>query len=107
VLISVHLPKTAGSSFHHILRREYGDKMLLDYGDIPINTPREKRNAKALADAKANEKNDFGETKCIHGHFLPRKYLPLKKRCMTRFVVWLGGSLAMDDLTLLLLEKKL
>ena len=55
ILVSVHLPKTAGSSFREVLKGHFGEKMLLDYGDMPINTPREKRNAKALADAKANE----------------------------------------------------
>ena len=93
ILVSVHLPKTAGSSFLEVLKGHFGGKMLLDYGDMPINTSREKRNAKALADAEANETTDFGKTKCIHGHFLPRKYLPLKKRGMAKFVVWLRDPL--------------
>jgi hypothetical protein len=94
MLISVHLPKTAGSSFHHILRREYGDKMLLDYEDKPINTPADERNRKALADGSVNASRDFGEMQCIHGHFQPVKYLPLKKTGYAKFVCWLREPLA-------------
>jgi hypothetical protein len=94
VLISVHLPKTAGSSFQHILRREYGDKMLLDYEDKPINTPADERNKRAMADASANACRDFGEIECIHGHFQPVKYLALKKKGRAKFVCWLREPLA-------------
>lgn len=94
MLISVHLPKTAGSSFQHILRREYGDKMLLDYEDKPINTPADERNRKALADASANASRDFGEIQCIHGHFQPVKYLALKKTGRAKFACWLREPLA-------------
>ena len=55
--------------------------MLLDYGDKKsINTGPDERNRKALEDAHANENRDFGGIQCIHGHFMPLKYLPLKKQ---------------------------
>jgi len=94
VLISVHLPKTAGSSFQHILRREYGDKMLLDFEDKPINTPADERNRRAWVDASENACRDFGEIECIHGHFQPVKYLALKKKGRAKFVCWLREPLA-------------
>jgi hypothetical protein len=38
-IISVHIPKTAGSSFKKILEAYFEDKILFDYEDTPINTP--------------------------------------------------------------------
>ena len=51
-LISLHLPKTAGSSFYALVESHYGNGILRDYADFPINTPAVVRNASALqADA--------------------------------------------------------
>jgi hypothetical protein len=92
MLISVHFPKSGGSSFGAVLARHFGDRLLLDYGDFPINTPTGLRRRKAAADAAANEVRDFGAINCIHGHFLPAKYLPLKRRG-AEFVTWLREPL--------------
>jgi hypothetical protein len=67
--------------------------MLLDYEDKPINTPADKRNRRAMADASANACRDFGEIQCIHGHFQPVKYLALKKTGRAKFVCWLREPL--------------
>lgn len=89
MIVSVHLPKTAGSSFKVLLERKFESRLLLDYGDLPINTPIEIRNQKALADAAFNVSQDFGEYECIHGHFLPAKYIPLKISGKAIFITWL------------------
>jgi len=94
MLISVHLPKTAGSSFGLILKKEYEGKILLDYGDRPINTTVVTRHQKALADAQANRNRDFGEIQCIDGHFMPTKYFPLKQSGKAKFICWLREPLA-------------
>jgi len=89
LLVSVHLPKTAGSSFRAALEQRYSNSILLDYGDLPINTPADTRHRKAKNDALLNSGRDFGSIECIHGHFLPAKYLPLKTSGRAKFVTWL------------------
>ncbi|MBL1218971.1 MAG: hypothetical protein D8M59_15940 [Planctomycetes bacterium] len=92
MLISVHLPKTAGTSFGAVLTQQYGDRLLRDYGDYPINTPVIDRHRAALAHAVAcaAEPDRFADVPCIHGHFLPIKYLPLVDQLdEVRFVTWL------------------
>ncbi len=85
-LISVHMPKTAGSSFRDLLLRIYGEEGLVwDYHDTPLdpavlyNTDR---------DAWLLKSREFIERlgapkRAIHGHFPLRKYvgyLPNAKR---------------------------
>ncbi len=89
MLVSVHIPKTAGSSFRAVLERHFVNSILLDYGDLPINTPAGLRQSHALNEAKVNSCRDFGSIKCIHGHFLPAKYLPLHASDRAQFVTWL------------------
>jgi hypothetical protein len=89
MLISVHLPKTAGTSFGQSLDNHFGKQVLKDYGDWPINTPPVKRNLRALRDCLRNSIRDFGDVKCIHGHFLPLKYRLLDARPDVKFVTWL------------------
>lgn len=92
MIISVHLPKTAGSSFGSALRFHFGSTLLLDYGDTPLNTPVEIRNQMAAAAAKKHRGWDFGNVACIHGHFLPAKYQPLQDSGAV-FVTWMREPL--------------
>ena len=39
MIISVHLPKTAGKSFEAALRTRFEGALLEDYGTFPMNTP--------------------------------------------------------------------
>ena len=94
MIISVHLPKTAGSSFKILLEKRFEARLLLDYADLPINTPIEVRNQKALADAAFNVSRDLREYDCIHGHFLPVKYMPLKISGRAIFITWLRDPFA-------------
>ena len=48
MIISVHLPKTAGSSFKASLIQYFDQKVLLDYDDFPINTTPFQRNRNML-----------------------------------------------------------
>jgi hypothetical protein len=77
MIISVHIPKTAGTSFREDLIDVFGARVLADYGDFPeITTPEgrahdERRRAEMLASVEEYaEKFD-----AIHGHFTARKYL--------------------------------
>lgn len=91
MLISVHLPKTAGTSFCAALEETYGDRLVRDYEDKPIRTPVEERNKAALRNSRLNQEKDYSNVKCIHGHFLPVKYSLCKG---TRFVTWVRHPLA-------------
>jgi len=89
MIVSVHLPKTAGTSFAATLERSFGSALLRDYADLPINTPQYERNRFALQQCLLNAEKDFQRIKCVHGHFLPVKYLLLSSRCEITFVTWL------------------
>jgi hypothetical protein len=85
MLISLHLPKTAGSSFLAALREHYSDSILKDYADLPINTLILKRNMHALKMLVFNGVNPPRNIECIHGHFLPLKYLLCRN---AKFITW-------------------
>ena len=89
MIISVHLPKTAGTSFGMALESHFGTSFLKDYADFPINTPEFERNKAALQAALSNAEKDFTEVECIHGHFLPVKYLLMATKREVRFVTWM------------------
>lgn len=89
VIVSVHLPKTAGTSFAATLERNFGTALLRDYADFPINTPQYERNKSALQNSVSNAEKDFQDIECIHGHFLPIKYLLLSDRRDITFITWL------------------
>ncbi len=88
------MPKAAGTSFKTILQKEYGDKLILDYKDRPLNKPLENRiNDVELFSEKLTRferfKYDFKGVKCIHGHFLPYKYNKFLKKSNVDFITWL------------------
>ena len=71
MIISLHLPKTAGLSFAASLQHHFGHPAYQnDYNDWPINTPVLQRNFHALKYYFINQQKDFSGTACIHGHFL-------------------------------------
>jgi hypothetical protein len=89
MIVSVHFPKTAGTSFGMALEARFGASFLRDYADLPINTPEYERNKAALQAALSNAEKDFVGVECIHGHFLPVKYLLVATKREVRFVTWM------------------
>lgn len=89
MIISVHLPKTAGSSFGMALEEHFGNALLKDYSDFPINTPVFERNLHALQASIDNAERDFSQVSCIQGHFLPLKYLLLADKVDVKFITWI------------------
>ena len=91
MLVSLHLPKTAGTSFLRLLESHYGAGLLRDYDDRPLNRERWQRRATALGGCLRNAlpAGHLRGIECIHGHFLPVKYRLLGWRTKVRFVVWL------------------
>ena len=65
-LISVHIPKTAGSSFSILLRRIYGARLVLDYG---------------------GEVTGLDSAEVVHGHFSASKYL--EQFPDAKVIIWL------------------
>lgn len=61
-LISLHIPKTAGTSFYHMLRQQYGDKNTVR---LDVGTAKGKRiNMLPMDEAYIGKK-----PKVVHGHF--------------------------------------
>ena len=84
-LVSVHVPKTAGTSFAETLRRLHGDALKVDNGDRPLAHSRAERRMTAVRHAIATAGRALPD-ECVHGHFLPLKYALARR---TRFCVWL------------------
>lgn len=90
LLISAHLPKTAGVSFFSALKQAYPSGVQRDYADAPLNTPSRERIVAAFRNGIANLDRDLAGVRCVHGHFLPVKYLPLATiRGNVDFVTWM------------------
>ena len=93
MLISVHLPKTAGESFFLSLQSVYGENIQRDYSDGPLQKSKLDRNMEALQAAIANVDNEFDGIDCIHGHFMPVKYLILESYWDVQFITWLRNPI--------------
>jgi len=65
-IVSVHVPKTAGTTFGQMLQQAFGPGFAVDYGPPLILAP---------------------HVGCIHGHFLAEKYTGILPRA--RFITWL------------------
>jgi hypothetical protein len=90
MIISVHIPKTAGRSFQHLLQKRFVARMLSDYGDwLESNTPEaEAHNRRRRQEVIAKLETFSAEYDIIHGHFRASKYLRLfptmKMLCFVR-----------------------
>jgi len=91
LLISLHMPKTAGSSFLLTLKTQFGEGLRKDYSDMS-------RIQQYLAgdlsphEVIGREIVDFDTSPpptCIHGHFLPAKFLSGPSKCEMKFITWL------------------
>lgn len=89
MLVSVHLPKTAGTSFGKSLEDYFGDRLYRDYSDFPLNTSPFKRKISATLKGLKGIGSPFGNIECIHGHFLPIKYRLLRMRQLVHFITWI------------------
>jgi hypothetical protein len=76
-IISVHMPKAAGTSFLHQLKTLYGEhQVLLDYNDDPTNPLSVISIDPYTYDV--NPIRTISPHKIVHGHFHPRKYAYIK-----------------------------
>jgi hypothetical protein len=93
-IISLHLPKTAGASFGTSLASHFGDRFRRDYADQGICKPMAERCEAALAARVEIAAQGLGDIECVHGHFLPVKYLPLAGTREHTFVTWMREPVA-------------
>jgi hypothetical protein len=89
MIISLHLPKTAGMSFGRALADQFGQTLLRDYDDIPMTKPAYVRASEALQAGIRIAERGLEGFRCVHGHFLPVKYLLLSTRCDLQFITWM------------------
>ncbi|MCF1191239.1 sulfotransferase family 2 domain-containing protein [Mangrovimonas sp. AS39] len=94
MLISVHIPKTAGRSFRTLLKSKFNNSLVDDYSDGPLNHNEEQQHLMAEKFNKKytlyyNLKYKLKNTQCIHGHFLPYKYNYHYGKKNHQFVTWL------------------
>lgn len=83
MLISLHLPKTAGTRFRALLEAHYGDRLLADYADRPLHEGLSARRVRALRAGVGLllHADRLRGVDAVHGHFLAIKYS-----------LWSGGS---------------
>jgi hypothetical protein len=89
MLISLHLPKTAGTSFATSLRSHFGNDLMLDYADMPMQVPRARRQWLALRRGWQFRTCLPCHVRCVHGHFLAAKYRVACAGRDVKFVTWL------------------
>lgn len=82
MLISVHIPKTSGTSFGLLLRQRFGAALLEDYDDRPLSRGTVPRIASAVGHWPLLARRLAGY-QAVHGHFLALKYLPLRAPMVT------------------------
>ncbi len=82
MIVSVHIPKTAGVSFRTGLRQRFGDRLLLDYGDRPLSDSISDRwrRLRRRAEVHRQAGEITASYDAVHGHFIASKYLSLGER---------------------------
>jgi hypothetical protein len=93
-IISLHLPKTAGTSFGTSLAFHFSDRYRRDYADQCISKPVAQRCEEALEAGVEIAAQGLGDIECVHGHFLPVKYLALAATRELTFVTWMREPVA-------------
>jgi hypothetical protein len=88
------MPKTAGLSFRASLEEYFGDRFRHDYQDYPLAQLADKRRDHARRWGETVQPAEFAGVDCVHGHFLPLKYLRLAETLPCRFVTWLREPVA-------------
>ena len=93
-LISLHLPKTGGTSFKASLMTHFGERYCDDYSDQTFSQPRLERFRAALAAGEAIAMRGLDGIECVHGHFMPVKYQRLDAKRSLTFVTWMREPVA-------------
>lgn len=89
LLVSLHMPKTAGTSFAETLRAAAGPGYLADYADLPMQHAPWRRRRDAVRGGLALRGRIGPGVTCIHGHFLALKYRIALAGRPVRYITWL------------------
>lgn len=91
LLISLHMPKTAGTSLAQTLRVAFPDPgaCQTEYVDQPMQYSRWCRRLRALRAGLAGRGALPDNLTCVHGHFLPVKFRIAAGARAVRYVTWL------------------
>ncbi len=89
ILVSLHLPKTAGTSLRYAMRAHYGMRLLEDYDAPPMQQPRGRRELAAIIAGMSADKWLAKDVAAIHGHFLPVQYRIALRGRNVRYATWL------------------
>lgn len=87
-IISIHIPKTGGTTFKEVLIAVSGNRVYFDYEDKPLSSDYRYRRLYANLRGLLRKRKDEipEEARFIHGHFLASKYE--KRFPRARFIVW-------------------
>jgi len=79
MILSIHIPKTAGTSFGKSLKTKFGERLMFDYGDwAGYDSPEVLLHRAERTEQMRARKDELLESfDVIHGHFLADKYLGL------------------------------
>jgi hypothetical protein len=79
VIISVHIPKTAGTSLGWGLRDRFGARLLEDYADRPLSDTPEDEQRRVVGREWVRDSGPELQSQydAIHGHFIADKYATL------------------------------
>ncbi len=80
-LISIHIPKTAGSSFYHILKEVYGEQLSISY--------RRKDYKQALQNNISFSDSLRKKTTILHGHLYYHELKELHQNSNAKVICWL------------------
>lgn len=89
LLVSLHLPKTAGTGFGALLREVYGPALCEDYTAPPMQIPRGRREAAALWRGVWLRANWPAGIRAVHGHVLACQYRLALLGRPAHFITWL------------------
>jgi hypothetical protein len=89
LLVSLHLPKTAGTSFAQTLRAAAGEGYRADYDDLPLQHGPWHQRLDAVRKGLALRGRLAADATCIHGHFLPLKYRIALGTRPVQYITWL------------------
>jgi len=87
MLVSVHIPKTAGTAFRTILSAHFGERLFLDYAERPLAPGFRWRRLKQRLKAEHVAAGFESAYDCVHGHFVADKYDTADRP--VRCVAWL------------------